>query len=210
LRFGLSGNIKQTLKGRQDFIAETFSRTTDAGDFQLDSVFKESDVPGKVIYPASITVGFVYIHNKDKNDIDIPNAPNWSLGVDFNYNKWDDYRFFGVKDAVKNNWQLRAGGQYRPKPGRNYFSNVAYRAGFNTGPYYITAGGDMPQFGASIGLGLPLANYNRLAPNQFTIVNLALEYNKRGNDDNPIKENMFRLSVGVNLSDIWFIKRKYD
>lgn len=205
LRLGVAGNVKQSLKGRQDFVAETFSRTADAGDFQLDSVFKQTDVPGEVVYPASVTAGFIYDHNKD-----MPNAQSWSVGLDFSHNKWEDYRFFGAKDAVQNNWQVKAGGQYRPKPGRNYFSNVAYRAGFTAGPDYIIAGGNMPQFGASLGLGLPLANYNRLAPNQYTIINLALEYGKRGNNDNPIKENTFRLSLGLNFSDVWFVKRKYD
>jgi hypothetical protein len=111
---------------------------------------------------------------------------------------------------VQNNWQLRFGGQYRPQSKLNYFSNVSYRAGFYTGKDYITAGGELPQWGASFGLGLPIANYNRLSLNQYTIINLALEYDKRGNDENLLKENMFRVSIGLNLSDLWFTKRKYD
>jgi hypothetical protein len=78
------------------------------------------------------------------------------------------------------------------------------------GPDYIRVKNKLPQLGLSFGMGLPIANYNRLAPGQATLLNLALEYGKRGNNDNLLKENMFRLSVGFSLSDIWFVKRKYE
>jgi hypothetical protein len=42
------------------------------------------------------------------------------------------------------------------------------------------------------------------------MLNLAFEYLKRGNNNNLLKENLFRFSVGLNLSDLWFGKRKYD
>ena len=131
------------------------------------------------------------------------------LGVDYVTSKWDDYRFFTETDAVKSNWQLRVGGQVRPRPRDNYFSNVAYRAGFFIGPDYINVGKELPQFGASFGLGLPIANYTR-GLGQFTVLNLGFEYSKRGNNNNSLKENLFRLSVGLNFSDLWFTKRKYD
>jgi hypothetical protein len=101
------------------------------------------------------------------------------------------------------------GGSFRPKLSRAYLSAVTYRAGFYAGKDYITAGGKLPLWGGSLGLGLPIANYSRQSL-QYTVVNLAFEYNKRGNNDNPLKENMFRLSLGLNFSDFWFNKRKYD
>ena len=86
---------------------------------------------------------------------------------------------------------------------------MAYRAGFFTGPDYIKVGKELKQWGASFGLGLPLG-VSRQAPTQATIVNVAFEYIKRGNDDNILKESLFRFSLGFSLSDLWFIKRKYD
>jgi hypothetical protein len=204
VRFGLSGNLKQTLKGSQDFREETFVRNSDGLDVQLDSVSERNGIKGEVVYPASSTIGFMVEHGKE------PGKRSWSLGADLIMNRWEDFRFFGAADEVKNNWQVRTGGQYRPQPGRNYFSNVSYRAGFSVGPDYITAGGNLPSWGASAGFGLPIASYNRLSPNQFSIINLAFEYNRRGNDANPLKENVFRVSVGLNFSDLWFTKRKYD
>jgi hypothetical protein len=37
-----------------------------------------------------------------------------------------------------------------------------------------------------------------------------MEYAKRGNNSNVIKENLFRISVGFNFTDFWFGKHKYD
>ena len=59
-------------------------------------------------------------------------------------------------------------------------------------------------------MGLPIANYNRLAQGQYTLINLAIEYNKRGNNSNLLKDDLFRVSLGLSLSDLWFIKRKYE
>jgi len=131
------------------------------------------------------------------------------IGVDVNRQNWDNYRFYGQKDSVKSKWDFRVGGQFNPIPKRNYFSNIAYRFGLFMGPDYIKVGQKLSQFGATFGLGLPVA-ISRQAPNQTTYINLAFEYSKRGNNDNLLKENMFRFSLGFSLSDIWFIKRKYD
>jgi len=203
LRLGASGNIKQTLSGSQEIIRETFLRDANTGDQRLDSVFQMSDIKGEVIYPSSYTVGFVVEHQTAKGG-------GWLLGADYVQNKWDDFRFFGAKDAVQNNSQVRLGGHFRPEPGRSYTSNIVYRAGFFAGTDYIIAGGELPQFGASFGIGLPIANYSPLSRGQYSIINITLEYNKRGNNDNLLKENIFRFSVGLNFSDLWFNKRRYD
>jgi hypothetical protein len=68
----------------------------------------------------------------------------------------------------------------------------------------------LSQFGVSFGMGLPIVNYNRLSPGQATLINLAFEYGKRGNNNNLLRENTFRFSLGFSLSDFWFVKRKYD
>jgi len=101
------------------------------------------------------------------------------------------------------------GAQLTPVPQRSYVSNVSYRFGFFVGPDYVSLGRTLPQVGASMGLGLPVG-ISRQAPNQVTFVNLSLEYIRRGNNTNVLQENLFRLSLGFSLSDIWFIKRQYD
>lgn len=203
IRLGASGNWEQNINASQDIVRETFIRNITSGDIRLDSVYTENERSGEIIYPASYTVGFLLEHLKEKGN-------GWQLGADLVQSKWNNYRFFGITDSVQNNWQVRVGGQFRPEPARNYFSNVAYRGGFFVGPDYIKVGNELPQFGISFGLGLPIANYNRLSPGQFSVLNLGIEYSRRGNNSNTLKENIFRVSAGFTLSDLWFSKRRYD
>jgi len=203
LRLGLSGNLQQKLNASQDVLRQTYVRGTAGEVVQLDSVYQQTGIEGKITYPASYKGGFIVQNIKD-------NGSGWLFGVDYTQTKWNNYRFYDLKDSVKDNWQLNVGGQFFPKPGTNFFSRVVYRFGFYTGPDYISLNNStLPQFGVSAGLGLPIASHNRLT-NQFTVLNIALEYAKRGNNSNLIKENMFRLSVGFNFTDFWFGKRKYD
>jgi hypothetical protein len=59
-------------------------------------------------------------------------------------------------------------------------------------------------------MGLPLPNYNSLARAQSSVLNLTFEYVKRGNNQNLLKDNIFRISAGLSFSDLWFNKRKYE
>jgi hypothetical protein len=86
---------------------------------------------------------------------------------------------------------------------------LSYRFGFSVGQDYIKVQQDLPTFGASFGVALPIRS-SRLALNQFNALNLSFEYLKRGNNDNVLKENLFRFSVGFNFTDLWFIKKKYE
>lgn len=105
---------------------------------------------------------------------------------------------------------LKVGGQILPNilKAKSYWNLVTYRAGFNMGPDYINANGKLPQLGFSVGAGFPI----RRNPytNQYTSINLGLEYGKRGNDNNILSENVFRIALGLTLSDLWFVKKKYD
>jgi hypothetical protein len=104
---------------------------------------------------------------------------------------------------------LNIGGQLTPRPRTNYFSNITYRFGFFTGKDYIKVRDKLPVFGASFGMALPIRP-PRSNPYHATIINLGFEYMKRGNDNNLLKENLFRLSLGLNLTDLWFGKQKYE
>jgi hypothetical protein len=200
---GVYGNVKQTLNATQDRIRETFVYDPTLGDLRLDSVSDIKDIKGKIVMPASVTAGFLLQQYPTQK------KGGWLVALDFVYQNWEKYRVYGQADSLRNKWEVRIGAQVNPAPGQNYFKNIEYRWGFFFGPDYIHVRQKLPQFGVSMGLGLPM-KYVRNAPNQTTIINLAFEYIKRGNNDNLLKENLFRLSAGFSLSDIWFLKRKYD
>ncbi|MEI9909948.1 MAG: hypothetical protein WDO71_09915 [Bacteroidota bacterium] len=207
ITFGAYGNIKQTLNGSQDIIRETFFYDANGGNVRIDSVSESKGVKGKIEYPSSFTAGFTIQRIPDNK------KGGWLIGVDFSQSNWKDYRFYGQSDSVQNKWELRVGGELRPSLSsarKSYFGNVAYRAGFFFGPDYVKVKEKLPVLGVTFGLGLPIRNYNRLSPGQATMVNLAFEYIKRGNNNNLLKENMFRISAGFSLSDFWFVRKKYE
>ncbi len=128
------------------------------------------------MYPASYGAGFVAEKSPAFK------KGGWQFGVDFVQTNWSQYRYYGQQDSVQNKWELRAGGQLWPAQKKNYWSYVSYRAGFFIGPDYIRVKSKLPQFGVSFGLGLPIAS-GYTSRNQATIINLALEYVKRGNNN---------------------------
>ena len=198
LRLGAYGNLKKTLNASKDITSGTFQYNTNTGAVDsIDLARNEKDVDGTVEYPSTFGGGFIF----DK-------PGKWMFGADLEISTWDDYRFFGEKDEVQNSWKLHVGGQIIPKAGKNYLSYVAYRAGVIYGKDYIKIGNDLPIWGFTAGASFPMrkAAYT----NQYSMINLGLEFGQRGNQDNSVREGFFRLAVGLSLSDLWFVKRKYD
>jgi hypothetical protein len=212
IQLGAFGNTQQKITTHSDIIRETYYKDpNDNAELRLDSVSEQLDVKGKLEYPANIGAGFIV--EQLPNDKRI----GWLFGMDFLSNNWDKYRFNGQTDAVKSNWQLRIGGQLRPRTKiKSYKSAISYRAGLFFGDDYVYLNNKkLPTWGISGGVSLPILNLKDASAvsryrTQFSIINLSAEYIKRGNNDNPINENQFRVSVGFTLSDLWFTKRKYE
>lgn len=209
IQLGAFGNMQQTLDTKSDVIRESF--VTDPGDgaqLRLDSVYEQLGVKGKLDYPATLGAGFVIEQLADVK------RTGWLLGMDFIRTDWDSYRFNGQPDEVRSNWQVKIGGQLRPRLKETYKSLIAYRAGMFFGDDYVYIDNKkLPSWGITAGVSLPIANLkdaSRRFRTQYSIVNVSAEYIKRGKNDNPITENQFRLSVGFTLSDLWFTKRKYE
>ncbi|MFY7899469.1 MAG: hypothetical protein ACOVNY_04735 [Chitinophagaceae bacterium] len=209
LRFGASGNLGQKMGARQDIIRQTFQYNGVGEVAQIDSVFEQRNIKGSVQLPSTYTIGFTIQKNvaNSRANFDV-----WTFGAEYTATQWTKYRFYGSPDALVNSWQVKIGGQFSPNPvrGSNVWSTTNYRAGFFFGKDYINANGrELKLAGLSIGAGLPVRKW-RNYDYQFTIINLALEFGKRGSAVNNITENWFRVSVGLSLSDLWFIKRRYD
>jgi len=199
LRLGVSGQLERKLNANRDIIRETFEYDVNGGTFVIDSVAHQNNLSGTVTYPSSFTAGFVI----DKEN-------EWLIGADYSASNWSNYQFFGEKDPLRNSWTFKAGGQWTPDimRGKNYWSKVTYRAGFFMGRDYIKADNDLPVLGFTGGAAFPIRRQNYT--NQYTVINAALEVGRRGNNNNKIRENFFRISIGLSLSDLWFIKRKYE
>lgn len=204
LKIGIYGNLQQNLKSNNDLLRETIIYDQNGNIFRIDSVYQENNVKGKVKLPAMVGAGFTYM------DI------HWLVGADFEYGNWSSYRYNGQADQVQNNWTVRVGTQYYPAkentPAKKYFNFVKYRAGFYYGSDYINVNKNRPEYGFTLGTGMPLTSlkYKSRDPERgFVMLNTALEIGNRGNKQTNLRESIVRVSIGVSMNAGWFQKRKF-
>ncbi|MBK7558197.1 MAG: hypothetical protein IPI54_07875 [Chitinophagaceae bacterium] len=203
IKLGVYGNLQQNLKARTDIVRETIFYDQNGGYYRLDSVYEEKDVKGTIKLPAMIGFGATY------------QDANWLFGADFEYGNWASYRYYGQADAVQNNWTIRAGAQYYPAkdntPVKKYFNFVKYRAGFYYGSDYIKVNQNRPEYGFTIGTGMPLTSLKRISyTGEYVVLNTALEFGNRGNRQTNLRESVVRFSIGVSMNARWFQKPKYN
>ncbi len=198
LRLGVSGNIQTTMKAKRDINRETYLNDINVGIVTLDSVYQKLNEEGSIIYPASWSAGFM-----------ISSGESLIFGGELNLGNWEQYRYYGMADNLVKNWTIRLGAQVTPSlTSTNYWKRVSYRVGTSFGPDHIKINNTIPQYIISFGAGLPVRR--NAYTNQYTTVNTSFEIGMKGNKTNEIRENIFRLSLGFNLSDIWFTKPKYQ
>ena len=136
------------------------------------------------------------------------------LAADFLYEDWNNASFMGEKGTFQNRTRFAIGAQYEPNArARNYFNRIRYRAGFHYGDSYVRVnqsaengnkGYGYNEYGASLGLGLPLVD-NR------SIVNVSFEYVKvKPEQAFMVDEQYFRVTVNYTFNERWFFKFKLD
>lgn len=112
-----------------------------------------------------------------------------------------------VTSTFENSVRYSLGGFFIPNYNSysSYLKKIVYRGGLryeNTG--LVLQNKSITDFAGTIGLGLPMNG-------TFTNINIGLEIGKRGTKYyNLVEENYVNLSVGLSLSDKWFVKRKFD
>jgi hypothetical protein len=210
IRLGFTGNMKQNLSAKQTVTRETFTYNANGTPIPIDTVYQSPEVAGTIKLPASYTAGIGIInHLVDRLGNKMEKA---SVALEYESTQWADYRFFNAPDKFTNSWYMKVGGQLTPNPLsiRSYWNRVTYRAGFYFGQEALTADRDkLPVYAVTLGAGLPVRKW-RSFDNQYTIINTTFEIGSRGNKNNNITEGFFRFSLGLNLSDVWFIKRRYE
>jgi hypothetical protein len=212
LRLGAAGMFKQNINVTSDILNETFTYGTAGVVNPQDTVSYRSNASGKVVLPAMFNVGVMFIDQQ--SFLGIANDNKWMGGVEMSVGKWgDQYQYPGKTEPLTNSWMLRGGVQFVPAPfsaTSGFVGHTIYRFGFYTGKDYMEADGhDLRVAAFTFGAGFRVRKFNSYT-NQSSIINTSFEIGKRGSNVNNITESFFKFSVGLSLSDIWFIKRKYD
>ncbi len=191
---GIEFNSNTDINAKQKIIAERFDSS---GYYELikDSVLNTDYTKGSIILPQSIGAGII-LKKQDK----------WLIGVDYQWQDWSGYSCFGKTDSLKNSYQISAGAEITPNNinASSYWKKMKYRFGFRYDKTYLQLKNtQIDEFGISFGLGLPLKKTR-------TSINVSMEIGQRGTTDNSlIQENFGRLTVGFNIQERWFVKRKF-
>jgi hypothetical protein len=204
LHVGAYGTLQTKMRGTRDELLETAVVNSGGTDIKLDSVLELKDQKGDILYPATYGFGLMY---------DYIGKSKVSVGADLVLQNWASYRYYNTADLLQNSWTVNVGGMYLPDitgRSKSFWSQVMYRAGFHYGLEPFTVAGDLKGYGITFGMGLPIKKYSYAEINRNNVVNVGLEFGQRGNKTAPIRENYYRFTLGFSLSDIWFIKRRYD
>jgi len=132
----------------------------------------------------------------------------WFVGASYNTAKEGLTNPLEMNTAVSysSSSRISLGGFYIPQYSSftNYFKRIVYRTGIrfeNMGMNIKNQA--IKDFGITFGLGLPIGNFSK--------ANIGVEVGKMGTKNaGLIEEKYTNIMLGFSLSDIWFIKRKYD
>lgn len=203
LTLGLTYALGHKLNGTANVdVMSTNSQTNvkDTTKFAIDKALE---------LPHSFGVGVMYSHNNQLK-----------VGFDYELQQWKKLQFpeFSINNNVSkyqlvdglftDRHRFTFGGDYC-KSGKNHnlFHKMHYRAGVSyTTPYVKINGQDGPrEISASLGLGIPVVNRY----NNRSMLNISAEWVNRS-AIGLIKENSFRINVGLTFNERWFAKFKVD
>ena len=155
--------------------------------------------------PHAFGAGFSYTHGSQ-----------WLVGADIRAQLWGQTKFPDYQnnayvtksDLLKDSYKFTVGGEYCPRwNSRRFLDRIRYRlgAGYST-PYYYINGKDGPrQLSVSAGFGIPIMN----GYNSRSMLNISAQW-VNNNADGFIKENTFRINIGLTFNEKWFAKWKVE
>ena len=156
------------------------------------------------------------LYNNIEGDLVLPTAHSvgasisndqWLLAAEYKLKNWSEYRLFSETDSLKNSSKIAFGAEYTPdkKSINNYFKLIRYRVGLHaTSTNLNLRNQQLNEVAITLGFGLPLRKSGAL-------FNISAEIGRRGTTaENLIQDTFARFKFGLVLSDVWFIKRKYD
>ncbi|MBF90682.1 MAG: hypothetical protein CMP75_02835 [Flavobacteriales bacterium] len=192
--FGLTLNNGDVIDANRYELTERF-RINNSIELIEDTVGIPVSVQGEIKLPTSLGIG-ASMYNE-----------NWFLAADYQSQDWNEFLAFGESDSLANSTKIAFGVEYIPnrKAINNYFQMVRYRLGAYTYNTHLQIKNQqLKENVVSFGFGLPMKRSGAL-------LNLSAEFGQRGTTDfGLVKESFARFKVGLVLSDLWFIQRKYD
>lgn len=201
LNIGATFSLKQNVNAtRNDYWVATRSAPD---SFFVDTSYSSPQQNGKITMPTSYAFG-----------ISLTKSNRWGVALDYKSTQWSQFKGFGTLDSVLNKtYRASLGGYIVPNPdSRNYLQRITYRAGFYYGNQYVYLNGTtMNNYGVTFGASLPYKRNNLGGRITTGALHLGFDIGTLGTHANNLfQESYVRFTLGLSLSDKWFIPRKYD
>lgn len=183
------------------------------GTAALDEISNATNVSDTTTYshgkafaiPTTIGAGLAWYHGKKIR-----------LGVDYTLQQWSkcvapDLTAKGyevVKGMYKDRSKIAIGGDFVNNPtSRKYLDRVHVKAGASYAtPYLMINGKEGPkEIAATIGFGLPISN----SWNNRSMLNISAQW-VQNSATGMIRENAFRINIGITFNEKWFQKWKLE
>ena len=143
----------------------------------------------------------------------------WLVTADYVYTDWNGFKIFGQQDSVRSSYRLGLGIQINPMASsRNiaarvpYWKKIRYRAGGYYSDGYLRLNGKaVPEYGFSLGFGLPVVLRTYNTRSSTSLLNFAITIGQRGvSGVNNLNEQFVKGTLSFSLNDRWFRKFQYD
>ncbi|MDD6438211.1 MAG: hypothetical protein PUG09_09140 [Prevotella sp.] len=157
--------------------------------------------------PTEISAGFMWNY-----------AGKLRFGADYNLQKWgavvtpvyaetgNDGSYTATKNMFSDRHKVTLGGEYvNDERSRNFFQRIRYRVGASYATDYLKINGKNgpKELSVSAGFGIPIVN----GYNNRSILNISGQW-VRNSASGLIRENTFRINVGLTFNEEWFSKWK--
>ena len=156
---------------------------------------------GKILLPMNYGFG-----------VSIGKPGYWMVGADVSFQNWAAFKFFDETNTLKNSYKIAVGGEITPRRfARQFYKRVSWRVGgyFQNSPVSF-GGGAVAEGGATFGVGLPLGVPER-STKLFSRINMGIKVGRIfAPSSGLLDETTVQFSLGVNLNDRWFVKRRVD
>ncbi len=149
------------------------------------------------------------------------------VGVDGTFQQWKNLRYPAELDGMQADarfndvYKVNAGVEYvADAMSRNFWSTLRLRAGVSYANSYTNVSIYNPvnhvfigmagykEYGVNFGLGIPLKN---TITGKQSMLNIGFTYNtKRPENEFMIKEDLFKISINMNINELWFFKHQFN
>ncbi|MDK2852713.1 MAG: hypothetical protein PWQ38_978, partial [Proteiniphilum sp.] len=149
------------------------------------------------------------------------------IGLDGTYQMWKEVEYPGLLDGLTTNdrfndvIRINTGMEYVIDPmSQNFFHRIRFRGGVSYTNAYtnfsvvdpesgLSAGmGSYSEYGVNVGLGLPFRDY---MSGHVSMLNIGFGYSRQQPDaSHMISQDMFKISLNLNINELWFFKRQFN